>query len=41
MAENTCLSISQFRLNAKHLELFFWDGSTVAFHPSAGSETEE
>ena len=41
MAENTCLSITQFRLNAKHLELFFEDGSTVEFHPSVGDEPEE
>ncbi len=41
MAENTCLSITQFWLNAKQLELFFKDGSTVRFHPSVGDETEE
>ena len=41
LAENTCLSLTQFRLNARHLELFFKDGSTVEFLPSVGDETEE
>ena len=36
MAENTCLSIAQFRLNAHHLELFLTDGSSVEFHPGVG-----
>jgi len=31
MAEETCRSLRQFRLNAKHLQLFFEDGSDVEF----------
>jgi hypothetical protein len=41
LAETFCLSLTQFRLNAKHLELFFKDGSTAEFHPSVGDETVE
>jgi hypothetical protein len=32
-AEETCQTLSQFRLNAKHLELFFVDGSHAEFLP--------
>lgn len=31
MADKVCQSIRQFRLNAKHLQLFFEDGSNVEF----------
>lgn len=31
IADNVCQSIRQFRLNAKHLQLFFEDGSSVEF----------
>jgi hypothetical protein len=31
MADEICRSIRQFRLNAKHLQLFFEDGSDVEF----------
>ena len=31
MAEKICTSIRQFRLNAKHLQLFFEDGSDAEF----------
>jgi hypothetical protein len=31
MAEKMCRSIRQFRLNAKHLQLFFEDGSDAEF----------
>jgi hypothetical protein len=31
MADKVCQSIRQFRLNAKHLQLFFQDGSNVEF----------
>ena len=34
-SERVCLAISQFRLNAKHLQLFFEDGTDVEFTPSA------
>jgi hypothetical protein len=30
-ADKTCLALQQFRLNAKHLQLFFEDGSNVEF----------
>jgi hypothetical protein len=30
-ADDICRSIHQFRLNAKHLQLFFKDGSDVEF----------
>jgi hypothetical protein len=30
-ADDICRSISQFRLNAKHLQLFFEDGSDAEF----------
>ena len=33
-AETVCLALSQFRLNAKHLQLFFEDGTDVEFQPS-------
>jgi hypothetical protein len=35
-ADVVCKSISQFRLNAKHLQLFFEDGSNAEFGVSAG-----
>jgi hypothetical protein len=31
LAEKVCKSIRQFRLNAKHLQLFFEDGSDLEF----------
>ena len=31
MAEKICRSIRQFRLNAKHLQVFFEDGSDAEF----------
>ncbi len=31
MADKICLALHQFRLNAKHLQLFFEDGSDVEF----------
>jgi len=31
LADEICRSILQFRLNAKHLQLFFEDGSNVEF----------
>lgn len=31
LADEVCRSISQFRLNAKHLQLFFEDGSNAEF----------
>ena len=31
MADTTCQSLRQFRLNAKHLQLFFEDGSDAEF----------
>jgi hypothetical protein len=31
MADRICRSIHQFRLNAKHLQLFFEDGSNAEF----------
>jgi len=31
MAENWCKCLHQFRLNAKHLQLFFKDGSDAEF----------
>lgn len=34
IADRICLSLFQFRLNAKHLELFFDDDSRTEFHPA-------
>ena len=34
IADEVCRSIFQFRLNAKHLQLFFEDGSNVEFFAS-------
>jgi hypothetical protein len=34
MADQICRSLYQFRLNAKHLQLFFQDGSDVEFFAS-------
>jgi hypothetical protein len=31
VADKICQSLQQFRLNAKHLQLFFSDGSNVEF----------
>jgi len=31
IADEVCRSIQQFRLNAKHLQLFFEDGSNAEF----------
>jgi hypothetical protein len=41
MAEQTCNALYQFRLNAKHLQLFFQDGSDVEFFVSAPSSPEQ
>jgi len=37
-ADAVCRAITQFRLNAKHLQLFFEDGSDVEFGAAAGTE---
>lgn len=37
MADECCQALQQFRLNAKHLQLYFGDGSTIEFHSSAES----
>jgi hypothetical protein len=34
IADEVCRSIQQFRLNAKHLQLFFEDGSNAEFFSS-------
>ena len=34
IADQVCKSLYQFRLNAKHLQLFFQDGSDVEFGAS-------
>jgi len=34
IADEICRSIRQFRLNAKHLQLFFEDGTNVEFFAS-------
>ena len=39
MADQICRSLYQFRLNAKHLQLFFQDGSDAEF--KVDSETHE
>lgn len=31
MADNCCQALQQFRLNAKHLQLYFGDGSDLEF----------
>ena len=37
LADHYCQAIQQFRLNAKHLQLYFGDGSDVEFTvPAAG-----
>lgn len=41
MAEKTCLLLSQFRLNTRHLELFFQDGSNAEFRPEPRDKAEE
>jgi hypothetical protein len=33
LADSVCRRLSQFRLNAKHLQLFFADGSDAEFLP--------
>jgi len=33
-ADRVCLALSRFRLNRKHLQLFFRDGTDVEFQPS-------
>jgi len=40
IADEICRSLYQFRLNAKHLQLFFEDGSDVEFvqHPEGVQE---
>ena len=37
MADEICRAIRQFRLNAKHLQLFFEDGTNVEFTGSPSS----
>ena len=37
MAEKICQSLLQFRLNAKHLQLFFEDGSNAEYLESIAS----
>ena len=37
IADEICRSIHQFRLNAKHLQLFFEDGSDVEFFATPSS----
>jgi hypothetical protein len=39
-ADDICRSISQFRLNAKHLQLFFQDGSNTEFVSAATPSAE-
>lgn len=41
MADRCCQAIQQFRLNAKHLQLYFADGSTVEFTTPATSPPVE
>ena len=41
VADEVCLALSQFRLNAMHLELFFGDGSSAEFHPSPSADRKE
>lgn len=36
MADGCCQAIHQFRLNAKHLQLYFGDGSELEFFASQG-----
>lgn len=36
LAGHICRSLRQFRLNAKHLQLFFEDGSDVEFKATQG-----
>ena len=36
IADAVCRALSQFRLNAKHLQLFFEDGSDVEFKQGQG-----
>jgi hypothetical protein len=40
-ADRICCSLRQFRLNAKHLQLFFEDGSDAEFVASASYSTME
>jgi len=37
VADGICRSIHQFRLNAKHLQLFFEDGSNAEFFSTPAS----
>ena len=37
-ADKLCCSLSQFRLNARHLQLFFVDGSDAEFSMSPNPE---
>ena len=41
VADAICQALRQFRLNAKHLQLFFDDGSETAFIVSASSQQRE
>ena len=38
IADQICKSLRQFRLNAKHLQLFFQDGSDIEFSASKTPE---
>jgi hypothetical protein len=40
-ADRVCQSLGQFRLNAKHLELFFNDGTKVEFLATRPDQTGE
>jgi len=41
LANSCCQALQQFRLNAKHLQLYFTDGSDVEFFAPATSLAEE
>jgi hypothetical protein len=41
LADTCCQALQQFRLNAKHLQLYFSDGSDVEFFAPTASVAEE
>ena len=41
LADTCCQALQQFRLNAKHLQLYFTDGSEAEFFAPATSLAEE
>lgn len=41
MADTFCRSLEHFRLNAKHLQLYFKDGSDTEFYPPLSSKNCE